>query len=510
MSTLVPLRVELPQYSRSFSIQVSQSGSVLDIKQQIAQTCPGHPRVEGQRLIWKGRVLEDAEVVERVWQSPEEPRIVHLAVTPSAWNDAPPEPSPATPRDEPTVQPPAQSFVANEGNYQSSVPTYSAVTPDNRHIPLTYITFLHNNALRALCQSPIIPPPSTTEFQLSKMDARELVVASGRQWPNILDLDFPESTGEVGVRYETTTIQGVPYLQLVDGSSNPTPVQAHALKILTYTFPLLSLPMSEVAGPSGNNPHAFRITFNFNQPPQPNQFGRIVNNGNVNIRPLPIRAIFTPLILLCLRTLLLLYFFSPSRNPLFGVMLGVWVLYEAWGAIRGAIGDVNVLDRNNNHPARRGAGGVGVAPGQFDPLPNNNPPADQPRRGPTQGDIVLNHLSRMNLDMEARRLSPTEGAQAEEEPTFSTKAKVFLSLFFLTLHPAVWNRRRTLLKEREGILRTEANALERNDMGDGEGQGTVDERAVQARAQLNALHDRRPQWVKDYIERVGRGEWEDD
>lgn len=64
----VPLQVELPQYSRSFSVQIPESGSVLDIKQEISRTCPGNPRVEGQRLIWKGRILADAEVVEELWK----------------------------------------------------------------------------------------------------------------------------------------------------------------------------------------------------------------------------------------------------------------------------------------------------------------------------------------------------------------------------------------------------------------------------------------------------------
>lgn len=65
---LVAVQVELPQYSHSFSVQVPPTASILDIKREITQLCLGHPSVEGQRLISKGRVLADAETVEQLWK----------------------------------------------------------------------------------------------------------------------------------------------------------------------------------------------------------------------------------------------------------------------------------------------------------------------------------------------------------------------------------------------------------------------------------------------------------
>lgn len=65
--SLVPVLVELPQYAHSFSVEVDSASSVLQVKEQIAQACPGRPRVEGQRLISKGRVLADAERIEQLW-----------------------------------------------------------------------------------------------------------------------------------------------------------------------------------------------------------------------------------------------------------------------------------------------------------------------------------------------------------------------------------------------------------------------------------------------------------
>lgn len=64
----VAVLVELPQYAHSFSIEVPPASSVRHLKEQIEQACPGKPRVDGQRLISKGRVLADAEAIERLWK----------------------------------------------------------------------------------------------------------------------------------------------------------------------------------------------------------------------------------------------------------------------------------------------------------------------------------------------------------------------------------------------------------------------------------------------------------
>jgi hypothetical protein len=66
--SLVQLRVELPAYSHSFNIQVPTDGTVFDIKQEISHVCPGNPRSEDQRLVWRGRYLTDDERVNDLWK----------------------------------------------------------------------------------------------------------------------------------------------------------------------------------------------------------------------------------------------------------------------------------------------------------------------------------------------------------------------------------------------------------------------------------------------------------
>jgi hypothetical protein len=66
--SLVAVRVELPTYSLSFSIQVHICATVLDVKHAISASCTGQPRVEGQRIIWRGRYLEDQEKISDIWK----------------------------------------------------------------------------------------------------------------------------------------------------------------------------------------------------------------------------------------------------------------------------------------------------------------------------------------------------------------------------------------------------------------------------------------------------------
>ena len=63
----VVIHVELPAYSRSFDIQVPESATVVDVKQEISSVCIGRPRPDGQRLIWRGRYLDDQEKIGELW-----------------------------------------------------------------------------------------------------------------------------------------------------------------------------------------------------------------------------------------------------------------------------------------------------------------------------------------------------------------------------------------------------------------------------------------------------------
>jgi hypothetical protein len=66
MSLLV--RVELPTYSHSFQVSVPSTGTINDVKREIGNVCVGNPRVQGQRLIWRGRFLGDDEKVLDIWK----------------------------------------------------------------------------------------------------------------------------------------------------------------------------------------------------------------------------------------------------------------------------------------------------------------------------------------------------------------------------------------------------------------------------------------------------------
>jgi len=63
----ISLKVELPAHSHSFQVQVPESSSIANIKSEISKSCPGRPTVEGQRLIYAGRLLRDDEQIQDIW-----------------------------------------------------------------------------------------------------------------------------------------------------------------------------------------------------------------------------------------------------------------------------------------------------------------------------------------------------------------------------------------------------------------------------------------------------------
>jgi hypothetical protein len=118
----------------------------------------------------------------------------------------------------------------------------------------------------------------------------------------------------------------------------------------------------------------------------------------------------------------------------------------------------------------------------------------------------------MNLRDEDRALEAPPDSPPAPAPTFLYKVRAFVSLFILTIHPAIWNRRRLELIQRENRMRMQMNAMERPPA-----EGVTDEQAQQEEAkraeerqQLLEQHRRRPAWVRDYIHRARAGEWVDD
>jgi hypothetical protein len=223
------------------------------------------------------------------------------------------------------------------------------------------------------------------------------------------------------------------------------------------------------------------------------------------LRAVPMRALAGPLLMLTLRTVFLLYFFSPFQKPVFGVIVALWLLYETWNTIRNAIPH---LRGNHADDARV------RAPEAAHPLGPNAPlraPLAPPHRTPIQrqrpmGETVMDTLASVNLREETNALDSRP--EAITAPTVGRQVKTFLQLLVLTAHPAVWDRRRTMLRQREGRLRTEMNALEMVALtGEGNGEGQTNETLMRLRAE----HARRPGWVREYVERVRRGgDWVDD
>lgn len=397
-------------------------------------------------------------------------------------------------------------------------------------------------------------------------------------------IHFSSYVGAHFVHIDYYMTSSLPYLQNLTPNATPTPRQQHALKVLSYTFPLLSGTRYNDAMSGAHIERRLRsiqhrldaamrrlgggerrgagIGLNFGgglgAAPNANGF-----HAQLQVR-VPIRALLMSFVFLAFRVMLLMYFFSPARKPLFSLLVGVWVLYEAWGVIRLAFEDVDPLERRAGANAGREAGvGNGVppgAPGQAAAggaagAPNGGDPHQQvphqpPHAAPAQAqphnlspDYILSRLARLHLVEEDQYLDPRPSSGAAQtntaEPGWFFKARLFVALFVLTLHPAFWNRRRVLLTAREAKIRTESHAREAAEEAErdaqqllqrrqedaerrGEGNGeaptptptTVEERALQARRaalqQIVERDGRRPIWVREYVNRVVRDSWADE
>lgn len=240
----------------------------------------------------------------------------------------------------------------------------------------------------------------------------------------------------------------------------------------------------------------------------------VLANGNA-LREIPLRPLLAPLLMLLFRTALLLYFVAPARKPIFGILIFAWMLWEIWVPIRNGLvrGWRRALaedqQRQNGGAAPQGqqaaqpnvAAGVGGGGGGGEVRAAGD-------RLDNQANAVLENLGNMNINAEEQIINQITGP-ATEEPGLAHKVMTFFGLLITTMHPAVWNRRRTALRQREGRIRTEANV--RATPPPEEGADTPpDEARAQLRADLVAQHDRRPQWVQRYIARVVDADWVDD
>jgi len=522
----IDLRVELPAFSQSFQIQVPLSSSVLNVKEEVKRKCPGAPQVEGQRLIWRGRFLKDDEKVTDIWKSPNDAPVVHLAVHPSAWTDG-------VPASAATQAPASLASPSPLPTPRQQQPTPAAASlvmpPPMGGASLPYIIHKHNTAIHVLVYGNLPPPgPNDIHLPLMRQHAISIVHSYGWSWPNVLDADYPPSDeSAVGLKYEQVILDNYPYLSLTTPNASPTPLQTHALKILTHSFALLAIPSFDptfppppvyqnsfpVSPPTNLNDHLrqmgmppLRVVPNQNNP---NQNPNDPNNAlaAAEIRALPLRALMMPLMMLTFRTLILMYFFSPSKRPLFGILLSAWILYEAWGAFRAVLGgDQPGADgqaRGGNGQAGGDAQGQAGQPGQN--VQQAAGAGNSNQGGRTFMNALMDKLSSLNLGYEDRAL---HGNPNHTERSLIHKVQSLVLLFAMTLHPAVWDRRRALLRRREGYVRTEANARDAADPTDGD--ETSNAAHAHARSQLVARYERKATWVKDYIQRVLNTEWVDE
>ncbi|KAH0587311.1 hypothetical protein H2248_006113 [Termitomyces sp. 'cryptogamus'] len=526
--SFVEVRVELPAYAHSFSVRVPQTSTIADVKQEIYSVCPGNPRATGQRIIWRGRYLVDHEKVDDLWKS-DEPRIVHLAVHPSAWSSPPPEipqttqlPTQLPTQSEPTHNmPPLPPPRRTRHSHSTAFPIIHAPHP------LSYILFKHQSALSAL-SSHMISPTRPIDQDASRSLAMQVVEGNGWMWPTILDTEFPAAT-EGGLKYERVTVNGQNFLSLITPSVTPTPLQLHALRVLSYTFTLLSIPISHTTTVRHVTSQSVPIPPNVNALLQ--QLGlpqlRVAPNQNLNpnanpalprLGNLPVRPLLAPMLFLLLRTVLLLYFVSPARKPILGLLILAWMLYEIWRPIRNAL--IRALQTAAAAENRQNQPAPADQPARPDvPNPQPNPQGDAPQppqnapvgvQAPVfdfQAGAVLDTFANVNVHAEERILAEMPGADTAE-PSLSHKVMTFFSLILTTVHPAVWNTRRVALRQREGRIRTEANM--RETQVDTDSEGNNGNNRAQLRNTLREQHNRRPQWIREYMDRVVAAEWVDD
>ncbi|KIK30564.1 hypothetical protein PISMIDRAFT_299636 [Pisolithus microcarpus 441] len=550
--SLVAIRIELPAYSQSFVVEIPPGSTILDVKQAIFTSCAGHPRPEGQRIIWRGRYLNDAERIDELWPLSDEQRTVHLSVQPSAWTTAPILTSSSSSWSSASTIPNIDRHIALPKRNETSPPLLA----DDEDF--AFVRYKHWQALYVLSNRKLAPPMVLSDPPTRRNAAKSALERRGWAWPVILDSDIPYNadTNQDCVAYEVVIIHGKPYLSLREPRGTPNDLQLRALKVLTYTFSIMSLPLATPPLPTPTAPHTQSLPPEIHELLQHLRLPALTTVPNVNadvtahagiaptgvaaaehaeanlMREVPMRALLAPLLMVALRTVLLLYFFSPTRKPLLGLCIIAWIIYEMWTHIRIVI--LQPLNRGDGNaaPADRARRNV-FAPGPPPPPPLNGqdngnvptgsrtpdanrarPDGERSAQGPptpSQPNGLIDSLALMDIHNENKLLWPTQLTRVADPPTFTQKAIMFLSLGVATLHPEVYNRRRAILRQREGRLRTEMNVMERTSESTGNVEPNEDElRRQQYREQLQIQHSRRPSWVKDYVIRVRAGDWLDE
>jgi len=221
--------------------------------------------------------------------------------------------------------------------------------------------------------------------------------------------------------------------------------------------------------------------------------------------------------MLLLRTVFLLYIFSPARKPFFALLITGWLVWELWAAAQGAIAEERrgaqnpplpgQMPRNGNRNAGNGNGNPAL---NAAPRLNGNReiPADRNRWAPRN---AVDRLAGYHLELEDAVLDAPGNSPNTRPPTVFRRLRQAFVLFILTVHPEVWNRRRRNLREREARVKREL--VERRRQRPGDGDGEQPNHVDQAGQRENSIPLEQPRrkapWLEEYIERVERGEWID-
>jgi len=313
---------------------------------------------------------------------------------------------------------------------------------------------------------------------------------------------------------------------LVNEGAQPTPAQAQALRVLSYTF---SIFMKELwQGPQLNVnvlpaqaipnrqaipeiPHINDLLQQMGLPPLRNVHNAeaVPNQEQARIPNLlpdvAIRPLLAPLFMLIVRATLLLYLIAPTRKPIFAVLVIAWMLYEIWQPIRNHL--LRHLQENEQDVGRPEA----RAPAQADaPRPDNL--SAQLRSHMRE---LAENLGNMYLEAEQEVLA--HATLENEDPDLSRRMGqrigqtivTFIALAFLTLHPAIWNQRRVALRLREEAIRTEmrnGTTLDQTAVEEGDSSIEREERRIQA---FRERYFQRPTWIQRYIERVIHNDWDE-
>lgn len=172
-----------------------------------------------------------------------------------------------------------------------------------------------------------------------------------------------------------------------------------------------------------------------------------------------------------------MYFFTPAREPTWAAGILAWVSWEIYGQIRQAneearqraVGaDLAPVPNANGAAAGAGANGPGAGPGagagaaprlfanRADPMAALWAHGPSNARARAAALALMDRIATYNLDDEDVVLHPLfRPALPQPIRPASTLSRIatFLMLFVATLHPAVWDRRRKRLRDREGKVK---------------------------------------------------------